>query len=362
MTPITIAPRAGRPAERADLIVQELRGQIVGGELPPGSRLPTRLEIEQKFGASTNTVQRALERLKRDGFVTANGRNGTFVSHAPPHLTRYGLVFPHLPQDLAWVRFWTALSQEAIRVEHCGDLKLPQYFGVETHKDSPEVFELWRQVREHQLAGLIIAAPLPDFLNTPLWSEPGIPRALIGPVPTVSDVPNVDLDNASFVKKAAQYLRENGRSRPARVIPMQSSAWLEMEEKAWAAEGFESRPYWRQIAFPDEPISARLVTHLLMECKDRPDSLVITDDNLVEQATAGLMASGVRVPEDITVVAHCNFPWPTPSLLPVKRLGFDARQVLRACIDLIDAQRRGEAVPDGVCIPALFEEEVEASR
>ena len=49
---------------------------------------------------------------------------------------------------------------------------------------------------------------------------------------------------------------------------------------------------------------------------DRPDALVITDDNLVPAATAGVLAAGRRVPADLEVVAHANFPHVTPSAVP----------------------------------------------
>src|SRR6185295_6183072 len=99
--------------------------------------------------------------------------------------------------------------------------------------------------------------------------------------------------------------------------------------------------------------------HLLMHRNDTkcPDGLVIWDDNLVEHALIGLIAAGVRVPDDVAVVAHCNFPWPPPSVLPVTRLGYSIRQALRTCLDVLDRQRRGETVPPATKIPALFEEE-----
>ena len=70
------------------------------------------------------------------------------------------------------------------------------------------------------------------------------------------------------------------------------------------------------------------------------------------------MAVGVRVPQDVEVVTHCNFPWPSRSVLAVKRLGFDTRQMLRMCIELIDRQRRGETVPGYTPVTAIFEEEL----
>src|ERR1043165_1634150 len=90
-------PRLGRPSDRQDLIVQELREQIVAGELAPGSRLPTRESIGQKYGAGANTWKRALDKLRDDGFIKSSGRNGTHVCPEPPHLTRYGVVFPDTP-------------------------------------------------------------------------------------------------------------------------------------------------------------------------------------------------------------------------------------------------------------------------
>ena len=89
-----------------------------------------------------------------------------------------------------------------------------------------------------------------------------------------------------------------------------------------------------------------------------PDALLISDDNLVEHATAGLVAAGARVPEDVEVVAHCNFPWPTPSVLSVERLGYDAREVLDRCLRAIDDRRSGVPGSDNVDVPVRFEREV----
>ena len=58
------------------------------------------------------------------------------------------------------------------------------------------------------------------------------------------------------------------------------------------------------------------------------------------------------------IVAHCNFPLLSPAALPAARLGYDAREVMAKCIDLIDAARAGKEVSELTAIPARFEEEV----
>jgi hypothetical protein len=45
-------------------------------------------------------------------------------------------------------------------------------------------------------------------------------------------------------------------------------------------------------------------------------------------------------------------------VLPVRRLGYDARAVLKACLASIDEQRQGR-VPATAVIPARFENELE---
>ena len=82
--------------------------------------------------------------------------------------------------------------------------------------------------------------------------------------------------------------------------------------------------------------------------------MIIGDDNLVPAVILGLLDAGIRVPEDISVVAHCNFPGPTPSLLPVTHLGYDSRQLLHLLMESIDLQIQGGTPPPVTMLPAVF--------
>ncbi len=50
----------------------DLRSVIVGGQLPPGSRISERI-LAQRLGLSRTPVRSALHRLEQEGFVTAQG-------------------------------------------------------------------------------------------------------------------------------------------------------------------------------------------------------------------------------------------------------------------------------------------------
>lgn len=353
--------RLGRPAERQDLIVQELREQIVGGQLLPGSRLPTRDEIGQRYGAGANTVQRALDRLRDDGFIHSSGRNGTHVSVEPPHLTRYAVVFPAVPtQADQWVRFWTALSNEAIRIQSQEDRKLPLYYGVDSDPNSESYQELLRDVLAHRVAGIVFTSNPYKLAGTPILDEPNIPRIGIMEPSASVPVPTIHPDAKSFFNKALDYLQERGCRKIAFINPPGVDAFDSTLPQDITARGLTTQPFWNQTVHLALPQAARDITHLLMHANqtERPDGLIISDDNLVEYAAAGLVAAGVRVPDDLEVVAHCNFPWPTPSVVPVRRLGFDAGEVLQSAINYIDAMRRGDSVPPETKIAARFDHEV----
>jgi DNA-binding LacI/PurR family transcriptional regulator len=100
----------------------------------------------------------------------------------------------------------------------------------------------------------------------------------------------------------------------------------------------------------------------MMHDSERPDALLVLDDNFVEQALAGLGTARIKVPKDVAVVGHANFPVAPAKVLPVRLLGYDVNLLLRTCVDLIDRQRAGEQVPGMTAVPILWEEEVGGQR
>gem|GEM_PF-5926838 len=52
---------------------------------------------------------------------------------------------------------------------------------------------------------------------------------------------------------------------------------------------------------------------------------------------------------------HANFPWVTECRVNAKRLGYDDREVMRRCIETIDAQRKGENFAEITYIQPIFE-------
>ncbi|MFE9608845.1 GntR family transcriptional regulator [Streptomyces sp. NPDC006012] len=64
-------------------LAQTLQGRIEDGTYPPGTRVPSENQLVQSFGMSRPTVVRALELLKRDGWLESRQGYGTIVRGRP---------------------------------------------------------------------------------------------------------------------------------------------------------------------------------------------------------------------------------------------------------------------------------------
>jgi len=342
---------AGSVKETA--VLRSLRGKILGGVFPPGSRLPTRMDLEQEFGLGWSPIQRAFNRLKSDGFVKSRGRMGTYVADHPPHLSRFGLLFPARSSVSA---FWDALLRAA------GQVVQTQARGVDVYhasdgENAEEQKRLEHDILADRLAGVAFMYPAQELSHSPIVTRPGIPRVVLSAT-HLTDFPSITCDIASFFTRAFQHLAGKSRRRVAhfgaRVVPAHF-------ERYASEAGVTTHPHWVHLFSNGSFDSARSVANLLMRAapENRPDALIISDDNLTEHVMAGLVDAGLRTDQqNLAIVAHFNHPNPRATLLPARWLGFDCREIIGKCIELIDIQRRGLSAPNVTTISPLFDDEM----
>src|SRR4051812_28742507 len=77
-TPLTPFPR--RPVRLALPVIEALVDQIVSGELPAGSQLPSEPALCEIFGVSRITMREAVKSLEEKGLVLARQGSGTTVT------------------------------------------------------------------------------------------------------------------------------------------------------------------------------------------------------------------------------------------------------------------------------------------
>lgn len=335
------------PVVAKQLYVSEfLRNEITCGRLAPGSRLPTQVQLVEHFRVSGVTIQRALDRLARDGFIVTRGRNGTFVSTRPPHLYSYGIIFRDFPGE-GRSRYHEMLERQVMRLQLPDARRIRIFHGITGDDNSPASHQLLSLVRAQKMAGLILVDG-DEFRHTPLMDEKGIHRAALMSRKVEMDCPTIYPDMNGMVNMALDLLMARGHRRIATLnsVPVHMEVGQHLLH-AMQARGLEVCAHHHQIVPHDYPEAIRNAVLLLFSPDAgaaRPDALFIVDDNLIEAASAGLVAAKVSVPDKVDVVAHCNFPWSTP-VLPMTRIGFNTRQLLEKAVEIIDLQCHGRRAP-----------------
>lgn len=343
------------------VILETLRRELLNGVYPANSKLPIHTELSRRFRAGGGTVQRAMQQLIREGFLQARRRHGTFVAGNPPHLKNYALVFHSEPAHASWSKYYVALMNAAVEIQREGGYRMLFFYGVDGHVDTEDYQRLLSYIRAHRLAGIIFDNAPHGLQDTPLVDETGIPRIAFMSLPAVGDVLAIAFNHHVFTEKSLDYLASRGRQRLAIICgPGMDVADEQHLNAALSARGLSSPSHWRIPISAMASAAATKCMQLLMQGapSQRPDALMVTDDNLVEHSLAGLVAAGIRVPQDLDVVVHCNFPCPPVTVLPVKRLGYDIRQALQVAIDLINRKRLGKSCPGLTRIQPVFEEEL----
>ena len=70
----------GGPVPLYYQIANMIRNNIVEGDFPPGSQLPTEIKLAQKYGVSRPTIRNAKDLLTKEGLVNSIKGSGCFVN------------------------------------------------------------------------------------------------------------------------------------------------------------------------------------------------------------------------------------------------------------------------------------------
>lgn len=69
-------------------IMENIRGAVLRGELPPGGRVPSVRELAMQAQVNPNTMQRALTELERENLLVGGGTSGRTVTKDEAVLAR----------------------------------------------------------------------------------------------------------------------------------------------------------------------------------------------------------------------------------------------------------------------------------
>lgn len=336
-------------------VLNDLRRRIADGDLPSGSRMPTWDVLSQYYAIGRPTLMRVMSTLREEGFLISDATRGTLVTPAPPCRSRFGLIFGSSPANRAtggWNRFWQALRDEAIAQATRDGWTLVIYEGVD-HRGSAGLDALLTDLDARRLAGLFLA-PHGALYRLDKHIQGRVPMAQIGGRLDADflgrEVPAWQFGIEDLYRRAANLLHRAGARRVA--ILATESTDLSGWDQAVIEAGMGGEPWWRFAAGITAQRTTANLVRLLCSHTNRPDGLIIADDNLVPGAVAGLLEAGVRVGSDLHVAAHCNWPFPADDVLPLIHVGFDLGHMLSEALAylrnpsvVVDAASFGRRMP-----------------
>lgn len=330
---------------------------MISGAFAPGSKLPGRRELSKQFQVSQAVIQQAMDLLVEEGFLEVPARKlGTKVADHPPHLHHYKLLFPGAPSHPS--HFLNSLIQRCKEVSSTSTRTFSFFFALYRHQGKDAYGELIRQVRTKRVAGLILVTSPDSFRGTPIFDEELLPRVAIALPQEAISMPKVSVDYPGFFQRSVEHLAKNGKKRIALIAP-----------ENWA-EGSPMTGYFRQamdncgletvelrMQYPaiwSPPATARLVELLLRTAPhNRPDGLLVADENLLEGVVRGVMASGLQTPGDLLIVSHGTDPLRYKPELRVARFGFSVNEIMARCLEILDDLAAGKTVREVTMVPLL---------
>jgi DNA-binding LacI/PurR family transcriptional regulator len=357
-------------------VAADLRRRIVAGLLTVGARVPPHRELARHYDVSLMTINKALAGLVSEGVLHSRVGRGTFVAVRPA---------PAVPAVVPAVLPGAASSMPALSDGAEGrrgapmlgfvlrDLSSP-FFSLVAHSALQRAdaagygllfsSSLNRLDREEEqirrfldlgVQGLLIVSMSRTYrLSEPMQAlhDAGIPYVMVSFIEG-EDVPmvGVDFDDAGYL--AGQHLVGVGRRRLGYLGDRFGSTMFELRSRGYrrAAHerglGIDDRfvfEYPYEGEWNDYRSGFEVGVHIAA-LAEWPDAMYVHNDLGALGLLDGLLAHGVRVPEDIAVVGLDDIELAARAQVPLTTVRQPTERIGALAVDAVLAQLRGERAP-----------------
>jgi len=352
---------AGAPTPLYQQVANSLRRQIVDGTIAVGDQLPPHRQLAVQFGVSVITINKALSGLVSEGVLNSRVGRGTFVAVRPAALavtTRWpgeraptdgGRTLGFVLRDLN-SPFFSMVANHAEHHAHArgyGMLLLSS--GNVSEREDTQV----RRLLSVGVDGLVVVSMSRTTyrLSEPLQQL----QARRFPFVMVSytagdDVPFVGSNFERVGQLIGEHFASLGRRRRGYITDRFGSLAGDARSVGYRRVAQErgipvndafvfEYPYegeWNDYQ------SGRDLGEYIARLPDRPDALFVFNDIGALGVIDGLIASGVRVPEDIAIAGFDGIALGASSPVPLTTVRQPVERIGALAVDTVIAQSRGE--------------------
>jgi DNA-binding LacI/PurR family transcriptional regulator len=291
---------------------------VVNGLVPVSPE--TRVKVERALSALDYVPNLSARGLR-------NGRSGVIALALPNLSTPYSAVLAHHIVRAATERGWSVQIEET---------------GLGSRREA----ELLSRARANLVDGLILS---PVLLETSAVQR-GVslpPVVLIGEV----DQPSADhvwIDNIAAARAITELLLAYGHRRIA-ILGVKNAATSRLREQGYrVALASANLPTYgaMEIGCPQwTPDGGYEATRSWLTGHEPPEALFAFTDSLALGALHALSESGLRVPEDVSVVGYDDVPEAAHYAPPLTTVGFDKQAFADAVLDQLSTRIADPSAP-----------------
>ena len=102
----------------AERIIEALTEDIIAGRIRPGDKLPTEMELCEKYGAGRNSVREAIKQLQANGVVYIKRAEGTYLAQSYSQKLLDPMLYSIILKENSWQDFVELRSVIDIGIMH----------------------------------------------------------------------------------------------------------------------------------------------------------------------------------------------------------------------------------------------------
>lgn len=343
-------------------IYRQYKTKILSGEFPPGTRLPTEMEISKSFGVSRITVTRALKELELENFIKRIKGSGSYVTEREWQSGEPAKGKAAAGKSLDFISLILPFHEEfsSLYLKGIEDIAKEQGYFVTMHnsdEDSEHEIEIIEETLSRGSQGLIVY-PSSETANLHMFSNLMIrnfPFVLIDRKIPGIETSIVTADNRKGFQEVTSHLIESGHKKIAFVGTWVNRISSEqerykgfcqahinhgvplMKKNLYSFSDVESIPEGYRKDLDEEHRSINYLFDLLEElpADEKPTAIAAVNDMIARLTMSVALERGVAIPELYSLTGFDNLPYaehlPVPLTTveqPAYEIGREAARVL----------------------------------
>ncbi len=321
-------------------VADQMRNQILSGELPPNTKLPSTAQIAKNSRTDVKTVHKALSVLVKEGLLSRQRKVGTYVRERRKSLSPMGIYTTVNNMITPSRQFTQFLNYQVQQAAH--------QRGIETHlwydrrpdsKQTTLLPEIQQALHAGKINSLIILSGSASHRS---WIDGiPVPISLMG-----ENYPfGVSFDYRDFLAKAIKALSKKG----CKSVSLLSNLPPEFVDDPFAdlcgQYGLAWRP--RHVVHYENESNHSLDRfgydgfRRLWSSEPYPDGIILFPDATISGLLLAALKAGVNIGEDLKLAVHRNkgmeFLCPVPASFVVS----DVQACAEALIDQAQAMMEG---------------------